>query len=539
MNQEPNVRQETNINKHSDINKGSQIKTNLDLKQKSNYEQESDGALPDTQPQTQESYTLARADVYIQEHRKQVNPTYRMAYHLMPEVGWMNDPNGFVYYNGMYHMFYQHYPYAPVWGPMHWGHAVSHDLVTWSHLPVALAPDQSYDSGGCFSGSAIVQEGKLLLMYTGHVVTGPDKDNDYRQTQNIAASDNGVDFVKSALNPVIRLDQIPEHTSPKDFRDPKVFERNGVYYCVLGSNDTEGGGLILLYRSTNLQQWSYVNILAQSDGTLGDNWECPDLFSLGGRDILIMSPQRMPAQMDNYRNLHSTVYMIGTLDESRGVLEYEQYHPLDYGFDFYAPQTTDDEQGRRIMVAWMETWETDILTQQGHHWAGAMTLPREIVLKGERLFFLPVPELEQYRSDEVEQHDIRLDGTRDLGMEGDRYELFAVFEADRADQFGLKLRKGEGEETVISYQVGQRRLCLNRDHAGAGPGGERAAEVQLHDGRLELRIFVDVSSIEVFIQGGEKVMTARIYPGPESTGITAFSSGECTLTEVRKWDLKV
>ncbi|GAB1158865.1 glycoside hydrolase family 32 protein [Paenibacillus illinoisensis] len=485
-------------------------------------------------------YTRESANTYIKQHRNEVNPAYRLKYHLMPEVGWMNDPNGFIYYHGAYHLFYQYYPYAPVWGPMHWGHAVSHDLVKWDPMPVALAPDESYDSGGCFSGSAVIKDGKLVLMYTGHVVTGPNKDHDYQQTQNIAESNNGIDFTKSIQNPVIDLNQIPAHTSAKDFRDPKVFERNGMYYTVLGSNDTAGNGVVLLYRSADLQQWSYVNVLAQSDGTLGDNWECPDLFVLDDRDVLIMSPQRMPAQGDNYRNLHSTVYMMGTLDEDRGVLEYDQYHPLDYGFDFYAPQTMEDAQGRRIMVAWMETWETDIPTQSSHKWAGAMTLPRQLLRRGERLIFQPLPEIKQYRMEGIQLSPIRMvDGEYDLGMSGDCYELHAVFEAEEARHFGLKLRIGEGEETVISYDVEQRRLCLDREHAGQGPGGERAAAVDLRNGKLELHIFVDISSIEVFIQQGEKVMTGRIYPGPNSTGIKAFSSGVSTLVELCKWDLQV
>ncbi|MEN1989366.1 glycoside hydrolase family 32 protein [Paenibacillus hubeiensis] len=490
------------------------------------------------QANEQPSYTREKADGYIADQRSHIDPTYRLNYHLMPEAGWMNDPNGMIFYNGFYHVFYQHYPYSPVWGPMHWGHAVSKDLVKWSYLPIALAPDQTYDSGGCFSGSAIVKDGNLVLLYTGHVVTGPDKENDYIQTQNLAVSDNGIDFVKSPLNPVIRVDQIPQHTSSKDFRDPKVFMRDASYYCVLGSNDGAGQGVILLYRSDDLETWSYVNVLAQSDGTLGDNWECPDLFSLGGKDVLIMSPQRMPAQMDNYRNLHSTVYMVGSLDVERGVLDYEQYHPLDCGFDFYAPQTMVDEQGRRIMMAWMETWETDIPTQQGHGWAGAMTLPRELVLKGDRLHFLPVAELTRYRSEGMEQYRASLDGTCDPGMHGNCYELHAVFEAGQAEQFGLKLRTGHGQETVISYDVERQRLSLNRDRAGSGPGGERATQVELQQGRLELRIFVDVSSVEVFIQGGEQVMTARIYPGPDATGISAFSVGPCMQIELCKWNLE-
>lgn len=184
-----------------------------------------------------------------------------------------------------------------------------------------------------------------------------------------------------------------------------------------------------------------------------------------------MSPQRMPAQGDNYRNLHSTVYMMGSLDEDQGVLKYEQYVPLDCGFDFYAPQTMEDAQGRRIMVAWMDTWETEIPTQYSHAWAGAMTLPRQLIRRGERLIFQPLPELIQYRSEGTEQYGIDLNGNEhDLGISGDRYELYAVFEAEDAQHFGLKLRTGEDEETVISYDVEQRRLCLSREQAGQGPG---------------------------------------------------------------------
>lgn len=153
------------------------------------------------------------------------------------------------------------------------------------------------------------------------------------------------------------------------------------------------------------------------------------------------------------------------------------------------------------MMAWMETWETDIPTQQGHGWAGAMTLPRELVLKGDRLHFMPVAELTRYRAEGMEQYRTSLDGTCDPGMHGNCYELHAVFEAGQAEQFGLKLRTGHGQETVISYDVERQRLSLNRDRAGSGPGGERATQVELQQGRLELRIFVDVSSVEVFIQG--------------------------------------
>ncbi|CAM4149294.1 glycoside hydrolase family 32 protein [Paenibacillus alkaliterrae] len=450
----------------------------------------------------------------------------------------MNDPNGFVYYNGQYHMFYQYYPYQPVWGPMHWGHAVSHDLMEWKYLPVALAPDQGYDRDGCFSGSAIEQDGKLYLMYTGHLVTGPDKDHDYTQNQNIAVSKDGIHFEKLDCNPVLGPEQIPAGVSQRDFRDPKVFVRDGIYYVVLGSNDGQGKGLILLYRSIDLVEWDFVGEIARSDGEMGDNWECPDLFELEGRDVLILSPQRMPAQGDDYQNLHSTAYMIGRLDTELGRFHYDHYEQVDCGFDFYAPQTALDAKGRRIVIGWMETWETEIPTQLGHYWAGAMTLPREIVLQGDKLLFKPLEETKSYRHNGYEASNIRLEGIQDMEVHGDCYELEVTFRAEEAKEFGLKLRVHDEEATVLSYRPTDGLLRFNRDHSGIGLGGERRTKVELKEGLLKLRIFVDRSSVEVFIQDGEKVMTGRIYPGSQSQGIQAYAQGNCSVVSFKKWDIR-
>lgn len=483
------------------------------------------------------TYTRENADKFIHENKDQLLSTYRLNYHLMSEYGWMNDPNGFIQYRGEYHLFYQHYPYKPAWGPMHWGHAVSTDLINWEYLPVAMAPDMDYDAGGCFSGSAVVKDGKLFLLYTGHVVTGPDMDHDYIQTQNLAVSDDGITFDKWSGNPVIPTLQIPEGISQKDFRDPKVFERNGQYYMVLGSNDGEGNGLILLYCSIDLVDWAYVNVIAKSDGHMGDNWECPDIISLQDRDVLILSPQRVAAQGYDYHNLHSTMFMIGTLDTSQGLFHYEQYYPIDYGFDFYAPQTTIDDRGRVIMIGWMDMWESDMPTQQGHQWAGAMSLPREINLSGDRLVFRPVEELTAYRYNPFYIENVILEGERNMDVYGDSYEIQVLFDAQEAEEFGVKLRVGSEEETVITYSSAERLLSFNRDRAGIGPKGERRTVVDLVEGELALRIFVDRSSVEIFIQDGRKVMTGRIYPGQESLGIISFSKGRCMLKSFYKWDL--
>ncbi|MGG1311483.1 glycoside hydrolase family 32 protein [Cohnella laeviribosi] len=485
------------------------------------------------------TYTPAKADQFIRENKHLLRSEYRLNYHLMSEFGWMNDPNGFIQYKGEYHLFYQHYPYRPEWGPMHWGHAVSRDLIRWNYLPVALAPDKPFDRDGCFSGSAIEKDGALYLMYTGHIMTGPDPKNDYYQIQNLAVSEDGVRFRKVDDNPVIGLSHIPPGASRKDFRDPKVFRRDGRYYAVLGSNDGQGNGQILLYRSEDLIRWAFVCVMAKSDGNMGDNWECPDFFELDGLDVLMFSPQRMPPQGRDYRNLHSTVYMWGRWNAVDETFQAEGYAPMDQGFDFYAPQSTLDDRGRRIVVAWMDTWETEIPTQNGHYWAGALTLPREMVRKGGKVLFKPVQEIERYRGELFQIRDLILDGETELAAGGDSYELEAVFEARDAERFGLKLRVGENEQTVLSYSTVDGVFCLDRNLSGIGPKGVRETEVPLCDGKLLLRAFVDRSSVEVFLQDGEKVMTARIYPGERSLGIRAFAEGRCSLASLKKWDLRI
>ncbi|MGG1878344.1 glycoside hydrolase family 32 protein [Paenibacillus cisolokensis] len=486
-------------------------------------------------------YTVEKANRYIAEHKHLLRQEYRLSYHLMGELGWINDPNGFVQYKGMYHMFYQHYPYKSEWGPMHWGHAVSEDLVTWRHMPIALAPDKPYDRDGCFSGSAIVKDDKLYLMYTGHILTGPDNDRDYKQVQNLAVSEDGIHFTKIADNPVISSDQIPQGVSQKDFRDPKVFEQDGGYYVVLGSNDGQGHGLTLLYRSQDLLQWEYVGILAKSQGEMGDNWECPDFFSLGDQHILMLSPQRMPAQGLDYHNLHSTVYMQGKWEQRTETFTPDRYAPMDYGFDFYAPQSMVDESGRRIVMAWMEAWEKPIVTQQDHHWAGALSLPREMIATPEgSIQFSPIAELKRYRSELEELEPQALHGELLLPYAGDCYELLAVFEPQESEQLGVKLRRSaDGEQyTLLSYQASEQLFTLDRDRSGEGERGQRHTRIALVDGMLRLHIFVDRSSVEVFLQQGEKVMTARIYPSQEATGISLFSTGRSKLHRLLKWDLR-
>jgi beta-fructofuranosidase len=421
---------------------------------------------------------------------------------------------------------------------MYWGHAVSEDLVKWSYEPIALAPDTEFDKDGCFSGTSFEKNGMLYLIYTGHVYIGEDRSKDYTQTQGIAYSKDGISFKKYENNPVLNADKIPQRASKKDFRDPKIFEENGTYYMILGSNDDNKMGQGLFYKSKDLIDWEFVNILAKSDGNMGTGWECPDIFKLDNKDVFIISPQYMKPQGNDYHNTHSTIYMIGNLKLAEGIFEYKDYSPIDYGFDFYAAQTTIDNKGRRIITAWMDMWESEFPTQlRGDNWSGAMTLPREIVLKGDKLYFKPVDEIKGYRRNETVIENLRIHGEKKLDITGDSYELQAVFRAEGQAEFGLKLRTDEDCETILSYSTKDKRFRFNRDKSGIGPKGERRTEVELINDELKLRIFVDKSSVEVFVNEGEKVMTGRIYPGRDAVNIKAFSKGSSSIVSLKKWDI--
>jgi beta-fructofuranosidase len=229
---------------------------------------------------------------------------WRPAYHFAAPAGWINDPNGLVHFRGEYHLFYQHHPYSAKWGPMHWGHAVSADLLRWRHLPIALAPTEPYefsgDACGCFSGSAVEHEGKLVLMYT-----GDSPAHTPRETQCIATSDDGVVFSKHSGNPVIA--NFPAEGS-HDFRDPRIWRHGDEFYALVGTG-RDGIGKVVLYRSLDLANWEYLGVAAQSDGSQGHMWECPDLGETHGQHVLTFSPMGLGRPL--------SMYMAGRFDYGR------------------------------------------------------------------------------------------------------------------------------------------------------------------------------------------------------------------------------
>ena len=295
----------------------------------------------------------------------------RLKYHFEPKKGWINDPNGLVFFQGKYHAFFQHYPYAPRWGQMHWGHAVSDDLINWEELPIALYPDKPYESGergGCWSGSAVIKDNLMYLFYT-------SVSEEFGQTQSVAISKDGYYFEKYENNPVIK--KFPEEGS-EDFRDPKVTKIGDIYYMVCGSGKNNIGK-ILLYSSENLIDWEYAGVLFEGK-EYGSVLECPDFFPFNDKYMLMFS------QMG--RETNSVMFVYG--DFIGGKFIPISFHTPEAGPHFYAPQTFLDAIGRRVIIGWLNSWNRP--ADKSIDYAGALSIPRELKMIDGKLCTFPVSE---------------------------------------------------------------------------------------------------------------------------------------------------
>lgn len=493
---------------------------------------------------------VQKADQWIKTHKSEVNQKYRLKYHFMSEVGWINDPNGFSFYNNAYHLFYQFHPYSSKWGPMHWGHAISTDLIKWSHQKVALEPDSPWDCNGCFSGTTLVEDNTIYLFYTGHI----DTDNAYFQVQNLAYSNDGIHFQKYEKNPIIDTSQVPELTSKTDFRDPKIIAKNDVYYILVASKSQENVGQIICYRSEDRFKWNFLNVYAVGDKDLGDMWECPDLFKLSldvnedmqycddSIDVLMISPQNMPNVNERFNNLHSSIFIIGKSDLEVGVFEQKTYYEIDCGFDFYAPQTVTTSSGEVILIAWMDMWESPKPTDNLEHgWVGAMTLPRVLTYKAGKIYSNPVEAIKNYRAKEICYDNVRIHGVLKFpNFYGNCYEMKIHMDLSDLEElaFSCYLRVSDAECTLLQYCHEEHTLTLDRNNSGISLSGQRKIIFDKRLKELKLRIFVDISSIEIFINDGEYTMTSRIFPSEASQGILFYSNQNYVIKSIKKWDIE-
>lgn len=417
---------------------------------------------------------------------------HRPQWHLAPSVGLLNDPNGFIQHNGIYHLFYQWNPLACDHSRKCWGHWLSEDLIHWQHQPVALLPGAEYDSHGCYSGSAVVKDGKITLVYTGNVKFPDGSRTAY---QCLAQENPKGEYDK--LGPVLPL---PAGYSGH-VRDPKVWRHQHHWYMVLGARDLHDHGKVLLFRSTDLHHWQQLGEIAGSHlnglGDFGYMWECPDLFNLADSDILICCPQGLPAQAERYQNRYQAGYLLGKVDYATAHFTHGDFHELDAGFEFYAPQTTLAEDGRRLLVGWMGVPEQD---EQYHPtinygWLHTLTCLRELSLRDGKLYQQPVNELQQLRGELIQWQGLPADAPQ-LSIDSAELQLYpdGPFNARFGDAMQLAW---DGT-----------RLRLSRSNLRSGTTEHRYWRGELQ----QLQLLFDRSSVEIFINQGEAVMSSRYFP---------------------------
>lgn len=472
---------------------------------------------------------INKANTFIKEKLKENQVReYQPVYHFTAPTGWLNDPNGLIQHKGIYHLFYQFHPYSADWGPMHWGHATSTDLVNWQHQPVALAPSEDYEVGkpgdgyGCFSGSAVEKDGELYLLYTGHI-----ESNDPKEVQCLATTKDGIHFDKHPNNPIIEKPDSLDH----DFRDPKVWLHEGTWYMVIGTNH-KGRGAIALFTSADLTNWEYCGPAAESDGSLGDMWECPDLFPIQNKHALIFSPMR------NGKHGNALI-QIGDMDYNKKRFTKDYFVEIDHGFDLYAPQTFLDDKGRRILISWMDHWSSKFPTKE-EGWAGAMTIPREIKLDNKgQVRFHPVEELKKLRQNEEKYTDLNFTNTFSPSIKGQSLEIKSHFDLSSTNSttFGLKvLKSDDGKEfTEIMYDARTNKVTVDLNQSGQVTG-IASADVS-NDQALTLHLYIDRCSVELFINDGESVITNRVYPRATSDQIEFFGTDDVLVKELNIWNL--
>jgi len=491
------------------------------------------------------SAELQKARDFEAQYGPHIPETERPAFHATPTIGWMNDPNGFSFYKGVCHLFYQYHPYSNEWGPMHWGHLTTRDFLNWERLPAALAPDQEYDAAGCFSGGAVeLPDGRQLLMYTG-VRRCRDEEGFIRdaQTQCVAVGD-GVNYEKYEGNPVLSGPDLPEGGSTVDFRDPKVWrEEDGTFYAVIGNRTADDSGAILLYRSRDGGlHWELVQTLDACRNQYGKMWECPDFFPLDGQQVILTSPQDMKPIGLEFHAGNGTLCLIGDYDPDKG-FERRHTQAVDYGLDFYAPQTLLAPDGRRIMIAWMQNWATVGARPSQCRWFGQMTLPRELSLREGRLYQIPVRELERRRGQRVTHRFIPVSGEVNLpGVQGRVLDMTITVRPTGGEiyrWFRVRVAKDGEHETIIRYRPSDGTLKIDRTRSGLPCDivHTRSFLVRYREGELKLRVVLDRFSVEVFVNDGEQAASAVIYTRQEADAIT-FEAGGQALVDVEKYDLK-
>lgn len=450
----------------------------------------------------------------------------RLQFHLMPETGWLNDPNGLCQLHGIYHIYYQYTPFEPNGELKMWGHYTTKDFIHYKNDGPVLFPDEDIDAHGAYSGSAFIENDQIHFFYTGNLKYFDRDDYDYihsgRGSNTISfKSKNGHDFTEKELLMTIKdyPDDMTQHV-----RDPKVFKRGNMYYMVLGARDRQDQGMVLLYQSKDLKHWQYVNRITTKE-KFGYMWECPDLFEIDHQMFLLSCPQGVEQQGIDYENVHQTVAM--KLSYNFDSNEYEIYDKklLDRGFDFYAPQTFQDEKGRRILIGWMGIPDADYTNPTVENgWQHALTIPRELLVKNGQLIQKPLEELKNLRKGKALKDTFSPD--KKTVSTNIVYE--AEVEYKECEKMRMTLQKG----ITLTYE--DELLTLDLGQYGAGRTTRKVCIKSLD----YLQIFSDTSSLEIFVNHGEEVFTSRVYSMEGMVSVQGHCEGTITLYPLTSFSIQ-
>jgi fructan beta-fructosidase len=494
------------------------------------------------------------APVFFTAARGLYNEPWRPQFHFTPATNFMNDPNGLVYYKAEYHLFYQHNPQGAEWGHMSWGHAISEDMLHWRHLPLAIP--EELNRYMIYSGSAVVDwHNSSGLCASGDpsdpscliaIYTAAAKDS---QTQHLAFSnDRGRTWSNFSANPIADLNQ-------PDFRDPKVFwyepQKKWVMVAVFADEKE-----VKILDSTDLKKWKLRSTFGPLGATKGQ-WECPDLFELPLDDNAqakkwVMIVNRNPGAPAGGTG---TEYFVGSFDGAKFTNEPSADKELwaDYGKDFYATNSFSDlpaSDGRRIWVGWISNWQY-ANAEPTKLWRGAQSLPRTLHLRtypdGIRLIQTPIKEVEQLRTKQLLRGTALSiqranDKIRAANITDDTLEIEADIIPQESGDIGFRLRRGKNEETLVGISAKTKEIFVDRTRSGLvsfSPdfSGRHHANLRWTS-PVKLHIFLDRSSVEVFANDGETVLTDRIYPSPGSTGFEVYSDAPDTrISSLSIWKL--
>lgn len=464
---------------------------------------------------------LQSADEIEKLYERRCQSPYRQAYHVQPVTGLCNDPNGFVYDQGTWHLFYQWCPWGAVHGVKYWYHVTSEELVSWKNEGIGLAPDSLYDNKGVHSGSAILDHGELYFFYTGN-----HRDENWVRTAYTCAAKLEADGKLTKLpEPLFG----PRNDYSEHQRDPKVFyhAETEKYYILIGAQSLDLKGRILVYKSRQLLEgWRFageLNIPGYED--FGGMWECPCMERVGGKDVLIFSPQhiKLPGRAENTNH---NVYLIGSMDYDTLTFTPESdYRCLDFGFDFYAAQLASNvgDSEKAVVIGWMGLPDNHYPTEE-EEWEGSLTLPRELRVEHGQLIQTPISGIEALREREMTPQGILPAACEmEIFIRGGDFDLNLFTTA--AGNGGMKLHYDAKSRVCTIDRTGLQK----RFNESCG----EVLDMPLRKPLEHLRMFIDRSSVEIFANQGEAVFTSHVYPTREEHHYTISENASVNLWELR------